>query len=109
MSASVKPEDLKKRTCSFLQESILNKQNHSKNGLNLQFSPVVRFSFVRLVDYILFLINVGITGNESIAVNRVPVDEKVDDRAVISRQISNQLLKGSDCDAIIQEPKKSKY
>lgn len=108
MSASVKPEDLKKRTWSFLQESILNKQNHSKKRVNLQFSPVVRFSFVRLVDDILLLINVGVTGDEGIAVNRVPVDKKVHDRAVIGRQICNQFLKRSDCDAIVQEPDQSK-
>ena len=70
---------------------------------------MVRFSFIRLVDNILLLINVGVTGNEGIAVNRVPVDEEVHDWAVIGRQISNQFLKRSDGDAIIQEPEQSKY
>jgi hypothetical protein len=45
---------------------------------------VVWLSIIWLVDDILFLVDVRITSDESIAVNRVPVNEEVDDRTVIS-------------------------
>ena len=98
----MRPEALRKRTYSFLQESILKIVQYE--GWYLQFAPVV-FSFLWYVKNILLSTNVAVTSDKSVLVDWVPVDEQVLNRAVIMAQNCRQCLYLAISQSIIGKPK----
>ena len=86
-----------------MQESIL--KNVQYDSVDLQFAPVVDISFLWDVEDILFGSNIAVSSDESVLVDGVPVDEQVDDWAVISRDKSRQLCEEADCHTVVWKSK----
>jgi len=67
----------------------------------LQFAPVIGFSFVWHIEYVLLCSNIAVSSEEGILVDGIPVDKKVDDWAVISGDKGRQLVEAADGHAVV--------
>jgi len=56
-----------------------------------------------LIDFIVRGLHISVASPEVILVDGVPVDEQIDDRAVISREEANELVESADGQAVILE------
>jgi hypothetical protein len=62
---------------------------------------MVCLAFTRLVEDICSITGVAVSGQESVHVDRVPIDEKVDDGTTVGRKVSYQFVKGTNGHAIV--------
>ena len=53
-------------------------------------------------------VDVAISSFEGLSIDRVPVEEKVDDWTVIFAQVVKELGKHADCKAVVLEPRSEK-
>ena len=105
ISVSVNPEHLMKRTCTFLQCSTLKVKVNWGLKSYLQFSPWVLFFFpFHNVKWLIFS-GIHIASFEVLGINRIPINKKINNWAIVSREESNKLLENRVGETVVLKPK----